>query len=202
MKRIQYFFFLDSTGYGLSALAYISALQQHHQVQPVPLLQCPETHRYKPVRQVKDGNQIAKRILHQLFDDASELSSFDQSLSCEMVPDITVIHTIPDYFSEFRNPESRNIGITVWEYDSVPSSWLIHLDLMDALVVPSEFCKSAFEKSGTASPLFCVPHVLRKPERSPASDQTALRKALSIDADAFVFYCINDWTLRKNLRDL
>ena len=48
--------------------------------------------------------------------------------------------------------------MTVCEADTVPQDWAAACNEVQLVVVPSEFCKAAFERSGVRAPILVVPH--------------------------------------------
>jgi glycosyltransferase involved in cell wall biosynthesis len=52
----------------------------------------------------------------------------------------------------------HQIMVTVCETDRIPQSWVQACNAVDLVVVPSLWCKAAFERSGVRKPLMVVPH--------------------------------------------
>ncbi len=50
-----------------------------------------------------------------------------------------------------------NIGYWAWELEALPHEWIAAIRFMDAIMVPSTFCKAAVERH-TAKPVLVVPH--------------------------------------------
>lgn len=50
------------------------------------------------------------------------------------------------------------VMVTVCETDRVPQSWVQACNAVDLVVVPSLWCKAAFERSGVKKPVLAVPH--------------------------------------------
>lgn len=111
--------------------------------------------------------------------------------------DTVIIHTPPEIFAECarREPGKRLIGHTTWETDTLPAHWPQLFDVLEQLLVPSEWNRAVFLRGGTRVPIAVLPHVLgpTAPVRSPRWDDIA--------PETFVFYLIEEWTARKNLAE-
>lgn len=63
-----------------------------------------------------------------------------------------------------------NVGYWAWELEALPQDWVAAIDYVDAVMVPSEFCRAAIARS-TDKPVCVVPHPadpgLPVPERRP-----------------------------------
>jgi glycosyltransferase involved in cell wall biosynthesis len=101
-----------------------------------------------------------------------------------------VLHVVPDGFPAFREPGKRNIGMTVWETEQLPPSWVQPLAAVDELWVPSQHAQRAFARA-SARPVRLVPH--------PVAARSAERRSLpGIPDDLFLFLSIQEWSDRKN----
>jgi glycosyltransferase involved in cell wall biosynthesis len=101
-----------------------------------------------------------------------------------------LVHTPPMHFSSFTDHRRRNIGVTAYEAADLPPTWAVELDAMDALWVPSTFCKEAFERS-TRRPVHVVPHPVSPPPPGPVD-------LPGVPPDVFLFVAIFEWSDRKN----
>ena len=52
---------------------------------------------------------------------------------------------------------SYNIGYWAWELEELPPEWIAAIRFMDAIMVPSTFCRTAVERH-TSKPVLVVPH--------------------------------------------
>jgi tetratricopeptide (TPR) repeat protein len=85
-------------------------------------------------------------------------------------PDVAVVHLNPDAWNglltrgdrEIIASAKRRIGIFVWELSIIPSEWLPVLNLMDALIAPSEYCAELFRRVADV-PVYVASHVVALP---------------------------------------
>lgn len=102
------------------------------------------------------------------------------------------LHHTPDTLTSLPMAAQVNIGITTLETSRVPR-WIIE-DLNDShipcLVVPSQFNKEQFEKSGYEKEIHVVPHTIGK-------WWWETKVALEKDRP-FTFYYVGGWNNRKN----
>ncbi len=71
--------------------------------------------------------------------------------------------TVPDFI--FNHP--RSIGIFVCETNRIPKRWVDKCNQFSLIVVPSEYCRRAFQASGVTRRIMVVHHGL-EPEYRPA----------------------------------
>ena len=112
--------------------------------------------------------------------------------------DVVVVHLMPEYFpraAECR-PGAFIVGHTAWETDRIPDEWLTPLETVDLLVVPCQMNADVIREAGVSTPVVVIPH--------PTAPRPGERRDLSegiIGPDAFTFYVIGEWTLRKGMAD-
>nr|WP_241201044.1 glycosyltransferase family 4 protein [Lysobacter enzymogenes] len=114
----------------------------------------------------------------------------------------SIVFVNPDYLQPAlahigaeRLRGKRLIACWFWELQDIPHDWLESIDLVDEIMVASEFVKEAFERV-TDKPVFRVPLPL-----SPVPDSGLQRSDFGLPEDAFVFLCsfdFNSWVDRKN----
>ncbi|MEI2453958.1 MULTISPECIES: glycosyltransferase family 4 protein [Lysobacter] len=100
-----------------------------------------------------------------------------------------------DLIGPARLRGKRLIACWFWELQDIPHDWLPAIELVDEIMVASEFVKDAFERV-TDKPVFCVPLPL-----SPVPDSGLQRGDFGLPEDSFVFLCtfdFNSWVHRKN----
>ncbi|MFY9222895.1 MAG: hypothetical protein WAQ98_09510, partial [Blastocatellia bacterium] len=109
-----------------------------------------------------------------------------------------IIHAQPTYYPQIISQENKKqlIGYTVWETDKLPESWLPKLGLLDKILVPCEWNKKVFIKSGVEKPIFVFPHICEE-EKTNIIEKD--KEFLDILEDNFMFYTIGVWTSRKAL---
>jgi hypothetical protein len=109
--------------------------------------------------------------------------------------DTVIIHTPPEYYPYWieNEKDKRIIGYTVWETDKLPAHWPNLLNLVDHVLVPCQWNKEVFIKSGVYKPIDVIPHIFDG--FRPSSD--GHRLTWDINPSDFVFYTIETWTARK-----
>jgi glycosyltransferase involved in cell wall biosynthesis len=107
--------------------------------------------------------------------------------------DTVLLHQVPEYIPFWRQaePAKRLVGYCAWETDRLPRHWPALLNQLDRLLVPCQWNRDVFRRSGVTIPVHVVPHI---PD-PPCADPQPLPK--EIPADDFVFYTIGSWTNRK-----
>ena len=128
--------------------------------------------------------------------------SYDRQLVQVPVYAVNVVHINPDQWREAIYPfglqafdRHYNIGVWLWELETVPQKWLPILAYVDELWVPSEFIARALYKV-TDKPVTVIPYGISVP-----FDETATRASLGLPEDRFcvlVMYDSNSYASRKN----
>lgn len=108
---------------------------------------------------------------------------------CEDTPPVAVVYGQGDVFR--RNRGRRKIGFTMLEVDRFPAEWVRQAAEMDAVWVPSEFNRRAFEDAGLEN-VEVVPLGVDPGCFSPEG------LAIPNPADEFVFLANFAWGERKN----
>jgi glycosyltransferase involved in cell wall biosynthesis len=198
---VKYIAYPNSSGYGLTALAYVRAL--HNAGIPVwwqPWFLWGEPHLWTPA----DG--LPTLPLARATGGAArlaDLQSLIDSCTRSIDYDIVVCHTVPEEFARFVEAGKRMVGVTVWETDTSPAHWPRLLDKMDAIIVPSRMNAEVFRRSGVSRTVHVVPYICRRTGSAEGRDKAgALRRRLGIPDDHFVVYSIGAWDPRKALEDL
>lgn len=95
-------------------------------------------------------------------------------------PQVAIYHLNPPmllpgilWADPFRFMRTFNVGYWAWELETLPPEWVQALSFVDAVMVPSEFCRRAVERH-TEKPVLVVPHPLpsRPVPRSQQGDDT------------------------------
>lgn len=128
--------------------------------------------------------------------------SYDSQFVQAPVYAVNVVHINPDQWREAIYPfglqafdRHYNIGVWLWELETVPQKWLPILAYVDELWVPSEFIAKALHKV-TDKPVTVIPYGISVP-----FDETATRASLGLPEDRFcvlVMYDSNSYASRKN----
>ena len=180
MKGVKYISTHDRSGYGTAARRVIRGLQRAG----VPVTWAP----------MVGGS--AWGLWYQPYAGRSIGDpEFDDICNLPIEYDTVIVHVVPEYFTRWRTIEGdrRMIGHTVWETDSIPHHWPLHLEQMDHVMVPCTWNKAVFDRRGLTVPVSVLPHIMREdslPEGNPPLD---------VPPDHFVFYCIEVWSARKAL---
>lgn len=80
------------------------------------------------------------------------------SIACDSQAPIGIAVTYPPAAPGWLMGHETKILVTVCESDRIPPRWAQCANLMTLVVVPSEWCKKAFERSGVRVPILVVPH--------------------------------------------
>lgn len=106
---------------------------------------------------------------------------------------IKIIHTTPDQFRKYHEPNKYNIGRVFWETDQIPPDFAQGCMLMDELWTGSEFNAEAIRKAGVDKPIYIIPEAI------DANINVSEITPYKSKADkTFTFYSIFEWTERKN----
>lgn len=129
-----------------------------------------------------------------------ELSDYgelgDLAVSCEgkeLGYRIKIIHTTPNVYGMFYEPEKYLIGRAFWETDKVPLDFAINLQKVDEIWTGSEFNKQAMINAGVTKDIYIIPEAIDA-RISPAQFDPYITE----NKDDYKFYSIFEWTERKN----
>lgn len=129
-------------------------------------------------------------------------TAFDSRLSKAPAYAVNVIHINPDQWQEACGMFPRdafnghyNIGVFLWELETVPDTWIPIFDYIDEIWTPSEFIASAIRKS-TDKPVTVIPYGIDTPK-----DDAVTRADFGLPEDMFLaltMYDSNSYASRKN----
>ena len=129
-------------------------------------------------------------------------TTFDSRLSKEAKYAVNIVHINPDQWEEacLCYPEESfdhhyNIGVWLWELETIPHSWKSCLANVDELWAPSEFIASALRKE-TDKPVTVIPYGIAVP-----ANETLSRADFGLPEDRFLvltMYDSNSYSSRKN----
>jgi glycosyltransferase involved in cell wall biosynthesis len=196
---IKYISYGDTTGYGLSGLAYLRGL-----------LNLGLDVHWQPVFWGANGLQrwtpgMPPQLLEAVRAAADDpaLRDLPALLGHTVAPRdyrIVVAHLVPEYLPACLEPGKANFAYCTWESDRIPAHWPAILNRFDGVLVPSTFNAEVFRAGGVSVPLHVVPHIRRHAHDDVTPDQRdALRRRLGIAPGHHVFYTIGAWMLRKDL---
>lgn len=104
------------------------------------------------------------------------------------------IMTPPFYsFCKHEHKSQKLVGFLVWEGDKVPRSWEKHLNLCDAVFVPSQHTKDSLHNVNVKPPVFVIPHGVDLSVFKPKHETTQHEK------EPFTFVVNKGWA--KGLHD-
>ena len=199
-RGVRYYGSGDLSGYGQVAIAYVRALVNAGvPVQWVPMDWTPECMAAGSWT-LSDGRP--RRLLEQCgtHGHLADVTALVERTSAPVEHDTVVVHAPPEAWPRIFESGKRNIGVTVWETDRAPAHWLPLMRQAERVIVPCEFNRTAFLRSGLERPVHVVPHIRRHCWREYApSDVARARAQLGIPSGNRVFYTINAWDPRKNM---
>lgn len=196
---IKYVSYGDTTGYGLSGLAYLRGLLNlGYDVQWQPVFWGPQGLQFWEPGMAPELLECMRAASADpsLRDLPAVLARCAAPRDCE----IMVAHLVPEYLEACLEPGKRNYAYCTWEADRIPAHWPAILNRFEAVLVPSTFNAEAFRAGGVTVPVHVVPHIRRHAvdDVTPAS-RAGLREQLGFRHDDHVFYTIGAWMLRKDL---
>lgn len=109
---------------------------------------------------------------------------------------IIAMNLTPNNYDIPLGVRGKMVGITTFETDRVPESWLTQMRAMDKIITFSEFNLQTFRAAGVNIPISVVPHGVDTYKYSPGVGSLECIKNLR--EEAFVFGANLDWNPRKN----
>ena len=108
---------------------------------------------------------------------------------------IAVFYGTPETVPERLFAHETSVGGFVCETDAIPPAWVRTCNRLDLVLVPSRFCRAAFQSSGVTKPVLVVPHGL-EPDYRPYDAKRRDRP--------FVFYATanTNTIVRKGMTEL
>jgi glycosyltransferase involved in cell wall biosynthesis len=104
----------------------------------------------------------------------------------------TIVHLVPEHYPDvIERVDGPLISHTVWETDKPPQHWSSLFDLVERVIIPTEWNRQVFETHGVRPPVVVVPHVVCDPVPGDGGVQ------LGLPDDVVVFYTISRWDERK-----
>lgn len=196
IRGLRYYSFVEPTGYGLAAIAYVRSLVNAG----VPVHWVPIVHDGDGVRPLGAGEAVPLPLLSTADEALADLPALLTATSTPIAVDTIVAHTVPEHWPDLFEPHRRNVGCTAWETDRIPAHWRALLDLADRVLVPCTMNRDTFVAGGVRRAPRVVPHVRRHAWNAfTPREIEAARRRFGIDGARFVFYSINSWDPRKAL---
>ena len=138
----------------------------------------------KLIHAIQDSFQTSEFSGVKLIDEI-KTDSFDKR------EDVIIYITVPNLFNTYGK---YNIGMFFYEADKLPDEWVTKCNLMDGIIVPSEFCKKVCEYSGVTVPVV-VAHGYYN--QHVPSEKIDWRERLQIKENEKVFLSVFQWNYRK-----
>jgi glycosyltransferase involved in cell wall biosynthesis len=106
---------------------------------------------------------------------------------------IKILHTTPNVYGQFYEPNKYMIGRAFWETNKIPLDFALPLQTMNEIWTGSEFNKQAMINSGVTKPIYIIPEAI-----DARINPNNIEPYIISDKDVFKFYSIFEWTERKN----
>ncbi len=106
-------------------------------------------------------------------------------------------HVEPTLLRRLSRRYPRAIGVTTWETDRLPLSYVESLNRLGEVWVPSTFNERTL-RSQLCVPVFRLPHPAHT-FRVPDVERDQLDRSLGVPPGSFVFESVGTWQERKNL---
>ena len=195
--KLRYVSLAESSGYGLSAQAYLRMLLRAGvEVEWLPLVATSQG--YLPWQRVEGGDSWMEGLAERNAGSGDFSPEILDTIDRGLEPDLIFVQTIPELWPQHLDSERTSLGMTVWETDALPPHWPDLINRADRVVVPCHWNVEVFADSGIVRPMEVLPHALSPRGPAPAEDRVAsFRQDLGIAEGAFVFYSIDTWNARK-----
>lgn len=105
---------------------------------------------------------------------------------------VKILHTTPNVYKQFMEPEKYHIGRVFWETDKLPLEFATNVQLMDEIWTGSIYNARAIRNAGVTKPIYIVPEAVDV-DLSPK-----IAPFIVPNQDDYKFYSIFEWTERKN----
>lgn len=105
---------------------------------------------------------------------------------------IKIIHTTPNTYGSYIEPNKYNIGRAFWETDKVPLEFAINLQKVDEIWTGSEFNKQAMRNAGVTKDIYIIPEAI------DTDTPIGLEPYITVNKEDYKFYSIFEWSERKN----
>jgi len=154
----------------------------------------------------KKGIKV-KLVALDAYDPAYSLNKQDVKILKELEainvenPDIQLRHTYPPIWAWPTSNTTKVVYIQPWEFSKAPFEWQYKFETFaDALIVPSNFCASVFNKGGIEpEKLFVVPNGYNTEVFNLDKSEMSRATALGIDTTKFNFVFVGNSQWRKGL---
>ena len=173
--QLCYSFYLNYSGYSLSAQEYLLAILKVDPNYDIKL-----NFLNKP-----DGLGVSPNRFQFFTGLQKKKNNPDQ---------INLFHSIPHLYKRPLKSK-KHVGFCVFETITLPAEWANYMNSMDCIMTATQFNKNIFEKAGVTRPIHVVPHCF-DPEMFNADVKPDGRYAKT------TFFSMGTWKKRKNWETL
>lgn len=106
---------------------------------------------------------------------------------------IKILHTTPNVYSQFFEPNKYIVGRAFWETDKVPLDFAINLQQVDEIWTGSEYNRQAMINAGVTKDIRIIPEAI---DASVTLEE--IEPYITENRTDYKFYSIFEWTERKN----
>jgi glycosyltransferase involved in cell wall biosynthesis len=106
---------------------------------------------------------------------------------------IKIIHTTPNVYAQYFEPNKYLIGRAFWETDKLPLDFALPLQQVDEIWTGSKFNEQAMRNAGVTRPIYIIPEAI-----DASVDPKDVDPYITSNKDDYKFYSIFEWTERKN----
>lgn len=174
--QLNYYAYLNSTGYSIAAQEYILAMKRAD-----PSLRV-KVHPYN----AKTKNLGISPNRAQMFAAMEKAATSPDS--------VNVYHSIPHRYRRPRDAK-KHLGMCLFETMNPPKSWVDMMNEMDGILTASDFNKRIFQANGVKVPISNIPHCF---------DPKMFNKDVAHNGryNMFTFFAMGTWKIRKNWEPL
>lgn len=106
---------------------------------------------------------------------------------------IKILHTTPNVYGQFVEPEKYIIGRAFWETSKIPLDFALPLQNVDEIWTGSKHNEQAMKNAGVTKPIFIIPEAIDA-KLTPGE----LDPYICENKKDYKFYSVFEWTERKN----
>jgi glycosyltransferase involved in cell wall biosynthesis len=111
---------------------------------------------------------------------------------------VKILHTTPNVYRSYMEPEKYHIGRAFWETDKVPLDFAGNLNEVDEIWTGSKYNEQAIRNAGVHKPpIYIIPEAI-----DDTLDIKQIQPYITENKDEYTFYSIFEWTERKNPKGL
>lgn len=106
---------------------------------------------------------------------------------------IKILHTTPNVYMQYMEPEKYHIARVFWETDKLPLDFATYVQACDEVWTGSQYNKQAIINAGITKKIYVIPEAI-----DTSLDVDSIKPYEIEEKDTFKFYSIFEWTERKN----